>query len=1055
MWIVKLALRSPYTFLSLAAGILVVGVLVLIRVPIDVFPEINVPVVSVIWAYPGLPGPQMQDRIGSAAERAYTAYVNDIEHTETQSIAGICLIKVFFQPHARIDAAVSQLSATSQFLLRVLPPGLSPPVIIRYNASSVPILQLAVNGSRYSEGQLYDYAVSVIRPQLATEKGATVLVPLGGKAPQISVDLDLRALAARRLSPSDVLEAVNVQNLILPSGVFRSGTTEYAVSLNANPEVVQALNDLPLSTTHGHSIRLRDVGYVHEGAATQTNIVRVDGRRSILIPVLKGAGASTLNIVAAVRKALPKIADTLPDDISIKILGDQSIIVRSAIRTVLVEAILSVALASLAVFLFLGSWRGTLVASLSIPLSAVTSVIALYALGYTLNVMTLGGLSLAVGMLVDDATVELENIHRHRRQGKSILRSILDGAQEIALPTLASTLAICLAFVPVVFLSGAARFLFTPLALGAVFAMVASYLISRTVVPTLTRFLLRHETPASTGNVLSSLHRGWERRFGLFQAAYRAFLSSTMAGGGMFIVLAMCACTAGLLCLGSRTGRDLFPAVAAGQIRLHVRAEPGTRLESTEELFQDVEHTIRAVIPPAQIDTVVANFGIPVLPVSLAFTDTPTISSSDGEILVSLRPGLQRHGRSHVAALRQRLQQQFPGITIFFQPGDMVNQILNFGLPAPIDVQVVGRDQDAASHLAQDIADRLRGVPGLADVYVHQVHSAPAIRVDVDRVKASEFGITERDVAQGVLIALSSSGIVYPNYWLNPRNGLTYLLAVQAQPRSLEYADQLRAIPVTGRAREGFQLLGNVARTASSRAPVNVSHYGVMPVVDIFANAANTDLFHATAAVQRIIADSATRLPRGTSVAMRGQTQILQESFRRLGYGFALSLLLIFLLLVMTFQSLRDAGIVLLVVPGAIAGALFGLMATHTPLSIPGLLGGLMSVGVGTANAILLITFARQRLSTGTDSFHAALQASVVRLRPILMTTCAMLCGMLPMALGLGEGAEQNAPLGRAAFGGLLGASLNVLFIVPIAFAALHRRHRQPIAEPDSELLDG
>ncbi len=1064
MWIVKLGLRRPYTLAVVAILLFVLGGITIQRTPTDILPNIDIPVVSAIWQYRGLSADEMERRITTASERSFTTTVSDIEHMESQTLNGLAVIKVFFHSGTSVDAAVAQMTAISQTVTRQMPPGATPPLIIRFNASSVPILQLGLGGQGLSEQALFDIGSNFLRTQLATVQGASLLQPAGGRARQIMVDLDPDALYARGLSPADVSAAINAQTPILPAGTIKMSDREYTVRLNASPTAVAALNDLPLAQRGAQVVYIRDVAQVRDGGAVQTNIVRQDGTRGALVSILKTGSASTLDIVAKVKQALPRIVSTLPPALDLKLLLDQSVFVRASIDTVVKEAVLAAVLTSLMILLFLGSWRSTLIVSTSIPLSILASLILLSLFGHTINVMTLGGLALSIGILVDEAVVAVENIHRHFGLQKSMIRAVLDGAGEIAVPALVSALAISIVFVPVFLLRGTARYLFAPLALAVVFAMLASYVLSRTLVPAMVRLLLRaelaHETDVATApgapprsrTFAAILHQRFQGAFERLRDRYRASLGRALAHTRLVFVIAGLFVAASAA-LATQLGQDFFPQVDAGQLRLHVRAPAGTRLETTETMFARVEDHIRRVIPPDRVQTIVDNIGLPVLPINMAYSDSATVGSSDGEILISLTQD-RRRGETweYARRLRSELPAAFPDMTFFFRSSDMVSQILNFGIPAPIDIQVIGRDLAANYALAQSVEQRLRNVPGASDVRLHQVIDAPELRVNVDRVRAGEFGLTERDVASGVLTSLSSSGQVAPNYWLNPATGVSYLVAVQTPEYRLDSLDALGRTPLATRGRPA-QLLTNMASFDRGVGAQVISHYDVQPVFDVLAGVQDRDLGSVAGEVDRIVADAKARLPRGSSIQVRGQVQTMRESFRGLAGGLVLAVVLVYLVMVVNFQSWRDPFIILFALPGALSGIVWALFVTHTTINVPSLMGAIMSIGVATANSILVVTFANQQRALGASAHDAALMAGVTRLRPVLMTALAMIIGMVPMALGLGEGGEQNAPIGRAVIGGLAVATIATLYFVPVAYSVLQKTARRTIPEPDAELL--
>ena len=1050
MWLVQLGLRRPYTFIVAAILVVVFGVLSLRRMATDIFPEIDIPVVTSIWQYNGLGPDDMERRIMTIDERAMTTTVAGIEHIESQAVNGIAVIKVFFQPGTSIDAAVSQVTAVSQTVLRVLPPGITPPFILRFNASNVPILQASLHSDSLSETELYDLGFNFIRTQLATVQGAQVPLPYGGKPRQIMVDIDPRALYAQGLSPTDVAAAINAQNLILPAGTAKMGIREYTVHLNSSPDAISAINDIPVRSARGTTVYIRDVAQVHDGYAVQTNVVRQDGRRGALLTILKGGGASTLDIVRRVREALPRIQATLPASLKIDLLADQSLFVRASLNGVVREAAIAACLTALMILLFLGRWRSTLIVALSIPLAILCSIIALGALGQTTNVMTLGGLALAVGILVDDATVAIENIHRNAEAGKPLETAILDGAQQIAIPTFVSTLSICIVFVPVFFLTGAAGSLFRPLAMAVIFAMLASYLISRTLVPTLVKYALirEHGAEAARPAWLSWLVDRFERRFTAFRAWYSVRLERALSHRRTVVATAALA-IAGSAVLLPFIGQDFFPTVDAGQIRLHVRAPSGTRLEETEQLVSSIERTVRRTLPADEVALVLDNIGISAQGINLAYSDNPTVGTADADILI----GLSEHRRlatpDAVALLRSRLNRDYPGTTFFFQSADIVGQILNFGLPAPIDIQVVGQNKPGNYTVARALAAKLRRVPGAVDVHVHQVTDAPDLLFTVDRVRAGSMGLTQQAVANDVLVALSSSAQVQPNYWVNPANGVNYPVAVQVPQTSIGTMEALERTPVGSSSdRGGSQLLQNVATVRRRSQLAVVSHYNVQPVFDVYANVQGRDLGSVAREVDRLIAAARPTLPKGSSLAVRGQVQSMRSSFLGLGSGLAFAIVLVYLLMVVNFQSWLDPFIIILALPPALAGIAWTLFVTQTTLSVPSLMGAIMAMGVATANSVLVVTFANEQRREGRTPIEAAHDAGVTRFRPVLMTALAMIIGMFPMALGLGEGGEQNAPLGRAVIGGLVVATLATLVLVPVAYAAIHARLAARAARP-------
>jgi CzcA family heavy metal efflux pump len=1059
MWIVRLALRRPYTFVVMALVIILLGVITIGRMPTDIFPEINIPVVSVIWTFAGMAPEDMEKRIVTISERAMTTTVNDIEHIESQSMQGVSVVKVFFHPGAKIEAAVAQITSIMQTILRVMPPGIQPPLILRYSASNVPILQLGIGSKTLSEQQIYDLGTNFLRVQLATIQGASIPLPYGGKPRQIMVDLDLQALQAKGLSALDVSGAINAQNLLLPAGNVKMGEREYTVRLNSSPDTVAELNDLPIKYVNGGMVYIRDVAQVRDGYAVQSNIVNQDGRRSTLVTILKSGGASTLDIVRRVKAALPRIQATLPPELDLQLLFDQSLFVRAAVEGVMKEAVIAAGLTAAMILLFLGSWRSTLIVALSIPLSILCSVIVMGAMGQTLNVMTLGGLALAVGILVDDATVEIENIHRNLGQRKPLVRAILDGAQQIAMPAFVSTLSICIVFIPVVFLTGAVQSLFTPLALGVVVAMLASYLLSRTLVPTMVQYLLRSELhryleedgghQAPSRNLVWNVHYAFNRGFERFRHGYRRCLAWSLQHRPAVVGLCVLA-FGGSLGLILMIGQDFFPQVDAGQFRLHVRGPAGTRLEETERLFSQVEEVIRRTIPPEELALVLDNIGLPVGGVNLAFSDSATVGAGDGEILVALQHE-HRSTWDYIKQLRQILPEQFPHMTFFFQPADIVGQILNFGLPAPIDIQVVGRNRPKNYEIARQLEARVARIPGAVDVHLHQIVDAPELFVKVDRTRASQMGLTQRDVANNMLVALSSSGQAAPNYWLNPQNGVQYLVAVQAPQYNIDSIDTLQSMPIMGGSLSTPQLLSNLATVERRTATSVVNHYNVQPIFDIYANVQGRDLGAVARDIDQVVAEFVPKLPQGSSLVVRGQVESMRSAFTGLSAGVVFAIVLVYFLMAVNFQSWLDPLIIIMALPGALAGIVWMLFLTHTTISVPALMGTMMSIGVATANSILLVTFANDQRRAGQDATSAALDAGYTRLRPVMMTALAMIIGMLPMALGLGEGGEQNAPLGRAVIGGLSVATFATLFFVPVVYSFMRRQQPQAF-EAEAEM---
>jgi CzcA family heavy metal efflux pump len=1042
----------------MAVLIAILGGVAIYTTPTDIFPVIDIPVVSVIWSYSGISPEEMERRVATVSERAFTTTVNDIEHMESQSLNGVSVIRVFFQPDAKVELSIAQLNSITGSLTRILPPGIFPPSIVKYNASSVPILQLALDSPTMSETQLYDYGLNFIRTQLATVQGAAVPLPYGGKPRSIMVDINPDALFAKGLSATDVSNALTQQNLILPAGTVKVAEREYNVRLNSSPEIVDELNNIPLKQVKGAIVYMRDVAQVRDGFSVQNNVVRQNGRRSALLTVLKTGTSSTLTIIDRVRATLKRIKTTLPPEMNVTELFDQSLFVRAAIQGVVQEALIAAGLTALMIVLFLGSWRSTVIVCISIPLSILTSLVFLKFLGQTINVMTLGGLALAVGILVDDATVAIENIHRNMGMKKSLVRAILDGSQQIAIPAFVSTLAICIVFVPVVFLKGAAKYLFTPLAMAVVFAMLMSYLLSRTLVPTMADFLLKPEVrfyqegedghAAPSGGFFWHIHYFFNAGFIRMRHGYQRALDWCLHHRAITVVF-FAFFFIGSMALLFQVGEDFFPTVDSGQMRLHVRAPSGTRIEETERILSRVEASIRRKIPPDQLKTILDNIGLPQGGINLAYSDSSSIGSGDAEILISLDPERHRPTAEYIKLLRRELYAEFPELTFFFQPANITNQILNFGLPAPIDVQVMSRDKMAAYNIARQLEKQMAAIPGAVDVHLHQVMDYPEIKVNVDRLKAAQIGMTQRDVANSLLISLSSSGQVAPNFWLNPINGVNYFVSVQTPQYRIDSFDALARTPITTPAAQSPQLLSNLATFERSSSMAVVNHYNVQPVFDIFANIQDRDLGSVASAVTKILSDAEPKLPRGVFLDVRGQVETMESSFTGLGFGLMFAVILVYLLMVVNFQSWLDPFIIMMALPGALSGILWMLFVSQTTLSVPSLMGAIMTIGVATANSILLVTFANDQRAHNYTAIAAALSAGVTRIRPVLMTALAMIIGMLPMSLGLGEGGEQNAPLARAVIGGLLLATVSTLFFVPVVYSYLRR---QPPKNYESEL---
>jgi multidrug efflux pump subunit AcrB len=1143
MWIVRLALRRPYTFVVAAMLVFLLGIYAILNTPTDIFPNIDIPVISVAFNYEGMPADEMEKRVVGNFERNLTTTVNDIEHIESQALSGRGIIKIYFQKGTDIAIANAQITAISQTATRMMPPGMQPPLIIQYSASSVPILQLSISSKTLPEQSLFDYAVNGLRPKLVTIPGVQIPYPYGGKQRQIMVDLEPDKLYAYGISPADVSGAVNAQNLILPAGTSKIGKQEYPIRLNASPDVAMMINDMPIKTVNGSTIYIRDVAHVRDGFQVQTNVVHSEGKPGVLLSILKNGNASTLDVVKAVKAALPAAMAALPKELEVTPMFDQSVFVRASVEGVVKEAAIAAGLTGLMILLFLGSWRSTLIVVISIPLSILVSIIVLHFLGETLNVMTLGGMALAVGILVDDATVEIENIHRNLHQRKRLVKAILDGAQQIAVPAFVSTLCICIVFVPVVFITGAAKYLFTPLSMAVVFAMMTSYILSRTLVPTMVHYLLAAEVERYGGELDPSdphaqvalyakthhgelppekqhckakalLHRAWFRalliaivvavvvvvfanpiakgwvlfhrhlvlmiglgvigaiallyvissldliwrihdafnvQFEKLRRIYGGFLSWALEHRTV-VAIAFLILAGGSLFLVPLIGQDFFPSVDAGQLRLHVRAPAGTRLEETERYYARVIDLIRETIPEDEVETILDNMGIPNSTINLSLSDGSMISPADGEILVSLKEG-HKPTAEYQHALRKKLAQQFPQLVCFFQPSDIATQVLNFGLPASIDVQVTGPMVNAQknSEIAKAMLADIRKIPGAADLRLGQVIDTPDIRVNVDRTMADQLGMTQKDVASDLLISLSGTSQTAPNFWLNPKNAVNYSILVQTPQYRNGSINAIENTPVTpNNPAQASQLLGNLASISRGVTPTNATHYNISPTFDVMMGVAGTDLGSVASGVQKVVDKYQKDLPRGSTINLRGQVQSMRSSFIGLGYGLIFAVVLVYLLMVINFQSWMDPLIILMALPGALAGILWMLFATHTTISVPALMGAIMSIGVATANSILMITFANDQRKIGKNAHDAALAAGLTRLRPVIMTALAMIIGMLPMSLGLGEGGEQNAPLGRAVIGGLSLATFTTLFFVPVVYSAL--RKKPPVTQVEEEL---
>ena len=1063
MWIVRVALRRPYTFVSGAILVIIAGLVAIMTTPVDIFPAIPLPVATVIWQFTGMSPEEMEERIVSTVERSYSVTVNDIEHIESQSMNGVAVIKVYYQPTADVATGVAQLTAASQSNIRTLPPGITPPIILRFNATDVPILQIGIGSDSMTTAQLNDYVLNVVRPPLAGAQGASIPYPYGGAPRLINVDLDLARLYAKGVSPSDVSTAVNAQNVILPAGSAKLGTREYNVRLNSSPDIVDQINAMPIKQVDGAMVYIGDVAHVRDGAGVQTNIVRQNGKHGVYLTLLKTGHASSLAVVNQVKALLARLKPSLPRALDIQYLADQSIFVRASISGVVREALIAACLTALMILLFLGSWRSTLIIATSIPLAILCSIICLAALGQTLNVMTLGGLALAVGILVDDATVEIENVNRNAAEGKEILQAIMDGAAQIATPAFVSTVSISIVFVPLFFLSGPAAALFRPLAMAVVFAVLASYLLSRTIVPTMARYLLaadahrlalaRHAAesgggaPSAPRDPIHRLSARFDVLFERFRAASGGLLAWALrhrrvavgvAGG--FVALS--------LVLVPFVGEDFFPTTDAGSFQLHLRAPAGTRVEQTELIVADVERAIRRVIPPGELSLILSNVGINRNAINLATSSSATLNAADADLLVELGPNRRGSTWDYVRRLRATLPDQFPGVTFFAVPADIVNQVLNLGLPAPLDVQVVGPNKMADYQMASRLAGEIRRIPGAVDVRVQQVANYPDLLFSVDRTRAMQTGgLTQRQVASDLLISLSSSAQTAPNFWLNPQNGVSYAVQVQTPPDKVNSFEALTNTPVTAPGLAAPQLFGNLAKPTRQTSLGVVNHYNLLPVSDVYASPDLRDLGGVARDVDRVIAKVQPSLPKGMHIVMRGQVASMRSSFAGLGFGVAFAMVLVYLLLVINFQTWLDPLVIVMALPGALAGVVWMLFTTGTTFNVPSLMGTIMALGVATSNSVLLITFADDERRLGRSALEAALNAGFVRLRPVCMTALAMIIGMLPMALGLGEGGEQNAPLGRAVIGGLIVATCFTLIVVPVLYSKLRAAPPTPPIE--------
>jgi multidrug efflux pump subunit AcrB len=1038
VWVVKLALARPYTFIVLALVILLAAPIVILRTPTDIFPNINIPVISVVWNFTGLSPEQIEGRMISPYERVLTTTVNDIEHLESFSLNGVAVDKIYLQPYANVTTGIAQVTAVSQTILKQMPAGVNPPLVITYNASSVPILQLALSSKTMQEQELNDIGLNFLRPQLVTVPGAAVPYPYGGKQRQIMIDLDQSQLQAKGLSPVDVVNAVALQSLILPSGTVKIGQFEYDVDMNASPKTIHEIGDFPVKVIGNSTVYVRDVAGVRNGFAPQTNIVRQDGHRGVLISILKAGNASTLDVVKGTEELLPRVAATLPPGLKIQPLSDQSIFVRAAISGVVREAVIAALLTGLMILLFLGSWRSTLIIAISIPLSILTSVIVLSALGETINIMTLGGLALAVGILVDDATVTIENIERYMEEGRPLNDAIVEGAAQISVPALVSTLCICIVFLPMFFLSGVARYLFVPLAEAVVFAMLASYLLSRTLVPTLAMYLLKakEHVQKRSRNPLVLFQRGFERLFEGARTRYQAVLTTLVWRRAVFVPLFLLACVAALF-LVPVLGEDFFPTSDNGQFKLHLRTKTGTRIEETARLCDLVDAAIRRRIPKNELGTILDNIGLPYSGLNLSYSNTGQIGSADADILVSLNEK-HRPTAEYVRKLRETLPKEFPGTTFYYLPADIVTQILNFGLPSPIDIQIVGNDVFASKKYADTILPQLKLVPGAVDLHVHQTFDQPKLHVQVDRTKAAESGFTQNDVARNLLTSLSGSFQTQPTFWLNPVNGVSYNLVTQTPQYRIQSLQDMQNIPISGTTEKVPEILNDVAHIERESEPAVITHYNIRRTLDIYGSVQGRDLGGVGRDIQKVLDANKKLVARGTEVEVHGQVQTMHTSFVGLLVGLAGAIVLVYLLIVVNFQSWLDPFIIITALPAALAGIVLFLFVTHTTISVPALMGAIMCMGVATANSILVVSFAKERLHKHGDAIDAALEAGSTRFRPVLMTALAMIIGMIPMAIGLGEGGEQNAPLGRAVIGGLLFATVATLFFVPTVFGLLH-----------------
>ena len=1043
MWIIRIALERPYTFIVLAILIFLVSPIALLRTPTDIFPNIDIPVIAVNWTYTGLNPEEIEGRVTSPFERAVTTMVDNIEHVESISVNGFSVVKIFLQPGASVDKANSQVAAASQNVVKLMPAGMNPPLIINYNAATVPILQIGLGGEGITESELNDYGLNFIRTRLVTVPGAAIPYPYGGKQRQVRVNLNPGLLQAKGVSASDVVAALAQQNLVLPSGTTKIGELQYSIGLNASTQTIEELNDIPVRVVNGDPILVRDVAHVADGFAPQTNIVRQDGRRGSLLTVYKAGQSSTITVVDDILAMLPIVATTVPPELKMQPLGDQSVFVRAAVNGVVHEGLIAAGLTGLMILLFLGSWRSTIIIAISIPLSVLSSIIVLSWLGETINIMTLGGLALAVGILVDDATVTIENIERFLEEGHGLRESIIQGAMQISIPALVATLCICIVFLPMFFLGGVAKFLFVPLAKAVVFAMLASYILSRTLVPTMAYFLLKpkaHGKRKRSINPFVLFQRGFEYWFERVRWTYRGLLGFLVHARYVFIPIALLVClSAGLLI--PWLGQDFFPSSDAGQFTLHVRARTGTRIEETARLCDLVENAIRRVVPADEIENIVDNIGIPYSTINYTYNNSGVIGPADADIMVSLKPG-HAPTQDYIRELRRVLPNEFPSVLFYFLPGDMVTQILNFGMPAPINVQIDGTNIQANRIVANKVLSELRMIPGLVDSRMHQRLDYPKLRVNVDRVKAAQAGFTQRDIASSMLVALSGSFQTAPTFFLNPKNGVNYNLVTQVPEYDMQSLDALRNIPINATDKSHQEILGGYSSIRRDVEMAVVNHYDIRRTLNIYASVQDRGLAAVGQEVERIVEENRKLLPRGSGIQILGQLTTMRESYEGLLIGLGASVVLVYLLIVVNFQSWLDPFIIITALPAALAGIILGLFFTETRLSVPALMGSIMCMGVATANSILVVSFAKERLQVHGDAVKAAIEAGFTRFRPVLMTALAMLIGMIPMSLGAGEGGEQNAPLGRAVIGGLSCATIATLLFVPAVFALLHhRRH--------------